>query len=118
MRKQRAYVRIVERVLGRGLKGSEEIYHANGNKLDNQNENLVVCPSRAYHMLLHKREEALLACGNANYKKCMCCLKWDSPTNMHFTPVARRYWHKACKAKTVTRQTTAQNNFRKTWGLG
>lgn len=43
---------------------------------------LVICQNQAYNMLLHQRERALKACGNANYRKCPYCKQYDDPENM------------------------------------
>lgn len=35
------------------------VHHLNGDRADNRNCNLVVCPDEAYHKLLHKRQKLL-----------------------------------------------------------
>ena len=44
---------VVENILGRRLQKDEIVHHVNGNKLDNRNNNLLVC-SRSYHKCLHE----------------------------------------------------------------
>lgn len=48
------HVAIAERTLGRPLKKGEVVHHINFDKLDNRNENLLVC-DQAYHRWLHDR---------------------------------------------------------------
>lgn len=74
---------IVEKVLGKSLGESVEIHHVDGNGQNNSHANLVVCPDHAYHALLHRRQRALDACGNANWLKCVFCKQYDAPEKLH-----------------------------------
>ena len=47
------HIAIAEKVLGRKLKKQENVHHLDGNGLNNEHSNLVIC-SRAYHAWLHK----------------------------------------------------------------
>lgn len=54
------HIILAEKALGRPLPKGAEIHHLNGDRLDNRTPlNLVICPSRAYHALLHERTAAL-----------------------------------------------------------
>lgn len=77
-----AHKLIVEKVLGRPLPEGAEIHHVDGNGLNNAHKNLVVCPDRAYHALLHRRTEAFEKCGHADWYKCVLCKEWDAPENL------------------------------------
>ncbi len=93
---------IAEAYLGRPLKGEEEVHHVDENPLNNATRNLVICPSRAYHMLLHVRSLALDACGNANHRKCNICKEYDATDNMSTAKNGNgqsRYWHRKCAAE-------------------
>ena len=50
---------IAEQILGRPLKAGECVHHVDGNGLNNAHENLVICPSHAYHLMLHARQRVL-----------------------------------------------------------
>jgi HNH endonuclease len=44
-----------EKALGKKLPKGAVVHHLNNRPWDNRNENLVVCPSQNYHLLLHRR---------------------------------------------------------------
>ena len=77
------HVLIAEAVLGRPLPNGAEVHHVNGDGSDNRPGNLVICPSRSYHRLLHKRQRALDMCGHADWQKCEICGEYDDPANMY-----------------------------------
>ena len=91
---------IVERILGRALPKGVEIHHVDGNGRNNEKSNLVVCPNHSYHSLLHMRSEALGACGDANWRKCRFCKKWDAPEKLAFwkrkSPSGQVIAHRVC----------------------
>jgi len=87
---------IASHALGRRLKGSEVVHHVDEDKLNNANNNLVICPGRAYHALLHQRLRAYEATGDANRRKCQFCKAYDMPEKLE-TPAGRGVaYHKAC----------------------
>lgn len=97
-KKQQQHRLIVEAAIGMRLPAGCEVHHVNGNGLDNRHENLVVCPDRAYHKLLHVRTDALDACGNANYRKCPLCKQYDDPMQMKHNKSSRYFFHVKCMA--------------------
>lgn len=73
---------VVERAMGKTLRLDAPVHHVNGDKADNRPANLVACDSNAYHQLLHRRQRAHDACGNANFRLCFYCRKYSDPTDM------------------------------------
>ena len=73
------------------------MHHWNEDKADNRNENLVVCPDKKYHALLHKRARALDACGNASWRPCVLCKRYDDVNNMK--PNQASYRHAKCHSE-------------------
>ncbi len=66
--------KIVEDVLGKKLPKGAQIHHVDGNKHNNDNTNLVVCPNQQYHHLLHTRQRVLDAGYNPDtHKYCSDC---------------------------------------------
>jgi hypothetical protein len=89
------HVLVAERALGRPLPAGAVVHHVNCDKSDNRPENLVICPGTLYHALIHVRMRALDATGNANFRKCKICGRYDDPSALTF---ARRgaIYHAAC----------------------
>lgn len=73
---------IVEQRTGLKLKPHQQVHHVDpDDKVTNQGL-FVVCEDAAYHQLLERRGRALRACGNANWRQCYRCKKWDDPKNL------------------------------------
>ncbi len=87
-----------EAVLGRKLRRGERVHHVDENKSNNDNKNLVICGSDAYHFLLHRRTEAYERTGDANKIKCQYCSEFDDPEKITVAG-AKGYhrYHKTCK---------------------
>lgn len=91
---------IAEKAIGKPLPESAVIHHVDGNKSNNDPSNLVICPDDNYHKLLHRRQRALEVCGNADWKKCVYCKKYDDPIKMHVQPnLGHRAYHRECASK-------------------
>lgn len=88
------HILMVEKVLGHKLPEGAVVHHVNGDNADNRNDNFVVCPDQAYHLLLHQRMRALESCGNADWLKCLYCKQYDAPENIKRS--GRAKWHRAC----------------------
>lgn len=93
------HVYIAEQVLGRRLPEGVIVHHVNEDKSDNRGINLVICPDRAYHNMIHARMRALAACGNANWIMCGICKKHDDPANLYVRRKnGLRAQHRECHA--------------------
>ena len=79
---KREHIVIAEKILGRPLPAGAVVHHVDEDKTNNRNDNLVICPDRAYHNLIHRRMRAYDACGHADWLKCCLCGKYDDPRNM------------------------------------
>lgn len=68
------HVAVAEKALGKKLPKKAIVHHVDGNPLNNKPTNLVVCPSQAYHLLLHARQRIMDAGGDPNTQKvCKSC---------------------------------------------
>ena len=92
------HIRIAEKALGKPLPKGVQVHHADENTMNNANSNLVICPDKNYHHLLHKRLRAMKATGNPNLRKCVICKQWDDPKNLYFPPSVYSGKHKKCDA--------------------
>ena len=95
------HVLVAEKALGKRLPAGAEVHHVDFNKRNNENTNLVICPSRLYHYLLHYRTKALNSCGNADYKLCAYCRVYDDITRVSIISHKgnKTYAHRACMAR-------------------
>lgn len=96
------HVVVAERALGKPLPPKSEVHHVDENKSNNVGANLVVCPNRAYHLLLHRRQRAQDACGNANWRKCSVCKQHDDPANLYVK--GKNSWHRHCMNEKLKRK--------------
>ncbi len=87
-----------ESALGKELPKGAVVHHIDGDRSNNTNSNLVICPSQEYHFLLHIRQDALSATGNADMRKCPYCKEWDEKENMQLSDKSQpeSFRHKAC----------------------
>lgn len=90
------HVIIAARALGRDLPKGSRVHHVDNNGRNNKPSNLVICPDQAYHAILHARQRALDACGNASFRKCSICRKWGDPQLMYIRHDGKGQWHRAC----------------------
>lgn len=93
------HIAVAERALGKRLPEGCEVHHVNENRIDKRGANLVICPSTAYHRLLHQRMAARDACGNADWRKCQHCQQYDAPERLNMKRVP---FHTEC-AKSAAR---------------
>ena len=100
--KQRPAAQIVaERVLGRPLPIGSVVHHLDGDYTNDDQRNLAIFPSKAYHNLIHARMDALAVTGNADSRKCQYCGTWglaDESWSL-IMKGGRRSWHKKCRAE-------------------
>lgn len=103
-----AHREIVENIIGIKLPKGSIVHHVDGNRMNNIPSNLVVCPSSAYHTLIHRRQDALEKTGNANFRACEKCTEYDDPKNMVLSKSGQRYAHPpgACNPVRISKNKT------------
>lgn len=90
---QYEHILVAEKALGKPLPAGAVVHHVDENPTNNAPTNLVICPSHAYHLLIHQRMRALAACGNPSWRLCCHCSSYDAPENLHIGP---NTYHPAC----------------------
>lgn len=90
------HIVVAEAANGRPLPKGVEIHHVNGDKGNNANSNLVVCPDRSYHLLLHMRTAALIATGDPNARVCRYCGQYGDQSDIRLVSAKRRPEHREC----------------------
>ena len=90
------HIHIAEVAIGKKLPKGAMVHHVDGNPRNNAGSNLVICPSDAYHKLLHNRQNSLRETGHLDWRMCHICKKWDAPGNLYFRKSRPGQWHRAC----------------------
>lgn len=103
------HVKVAEDALGKSLPRGVDVHHVDRDKLNNRPNNLVICPNRAYHKLIHQRMDALEACGHTNWRKCGICKQYDAPENLYIQK--GNVYHQKCA--TSYRRNLSRGKF--TW---
>ena len=91
-----AHVLVAERALGRPLPAGAQVHHVDEDRQHNEPTNLVICPSNAYHKIIHQRMRALAACGHADWRKCQFCQQYSDRGEMKHR-AAGSYCHVECE---------------------
>jgi len=86
---------------GRPIPKGAVVHHVNEDRSDNRPRNLVLCQDQAYHRLIHRRADALKACGHAGWRLCKVCKTYSDPATMRnvgYRPDGepRGFMHHAC----------------------
>ena len=94
----REHVVVAEKMFGGLLPDSYEVHHLDENKSNNNPNNLMICPTRKYHMILHQRERAKKACGHADWLNCSFCQTYSPPSEMKgINSKNSTFYHQECK---------------------
>lgn len=108
---KREHIDVAERALGKPLPFGAIVHHVDENRSNNDPSNLVICPSRAYHALIHRRMRALAACGNPSWLKCSICGTYDAPENLAVNAKWSVARHRACMTR-VARERSIRGNLK------
>lgn len=108
------HVLVAEKILGKPLPKNAVVHHIDGNGLNNNKNNLVICENDTYHKMLHRRRKAFLACGSASWLPCCYCGMYDSVENLYINPRGSQRHiecHKKYMAK-YNKEKRAKDNYK------
>jgi hypothetical protein len=94
IRRKLEHIEVAEKALGRALPALAVVHHWDENRANNKPSNLLICPDRAYHNLIHRRTRAYDECGHADWRKCQWCCKYDPPEKLKLS--AKVAYHREC----------------------
>lgn len=81
------HIIVAERALGRALPASAVVHHINDVGSENDADNLVICESQGYHLLIHARRRVYRAGGDPNRDKiCGTCKRVLPRSEFHAAP--------------------------------
>jgi len=101
------HILLAEKALGKELPPKSEIHHYSGSQI-------VICQDRKYHMLLHKRTRALVACGHVDWLKCKVCKTYDEIRNLTISRTAGMY-HLSCVNKVNREKYAIKKSTVRSW---
>lgn len=93
------HVAIAEAALGKPLPLGAVVHHWDEDRTNNTPGNLLICPDRAYHNLIHARMRAMAATGDPAKRQCRLCKKYDALDNLrnYMTKAGGwSHWHLQC----------------------
>lgn len=93
------HILVAEKVLGHALPLKAVVHHVKQGRdarAENDRGSLVICQDQSYHMLLHRRLKAFLACGNPTFVRCRYCKEYGPPTEVRIEERKGGY-HRSCK---------------------
>ena len=93
------HVLVAESALGRRLPKGAQVHHVDYDRSNDSPTNLVICPSGSYHRLLHRRTDALNACGHADWLKCGQCGEYAPREQLRIYQPSGLKWHPQCAPK-------------------
>ncbi len=85
-----------QEALGKKVTPDQPVHHFELGKF----KTLIICEDKGYHHLLHLRQRAYEASGDAHKMQCEYCKEYDLPENLKIHLRGRNgpYYHKYCKA--------------------
>lgn len=76
------HILLAEKAIGKYLDPRHKVHHIDGDVANNVNGNFVVCEDQGYHLLLHQRQRAFDACGDASARVCNICGSYESQSDI------------------------------------